>query len=449
MLWNTKTPECGELRDLIERIPVIESHEHWAGICPANPELDILAWLTEASYYHSDLGSASYDFGDHETREEFSMCSLLEYVRDPAIAFDARYDAWRKYHDRTCHTAYTRSVLAGLKACWDLDGIEKSDLLAVQERMRAERGQAYADGMLAQHRVEGMVVNVVLGPYHELIEGKMPYRKDFARFVMGLPEYHALFTASDVRKPHLEETLGREIATLDDYLEAFEAYVQRSLDFGIVGFKDQSAYTREIAFGNPTRAEAEAVFNGIMARPDTICTPDEARPLDDFLFNHFMRVAARTKLPVQIHTGHMAGLRNDVRNGNPGHLTSLVDRHADVQFDLFHGGWPFMGEFLFLGKNYPNVNLDLCWVNQIDPLYSVELLQRGVMTVPHSKLMGFGGDTHLFETAIGSLILARDNIAIAFAGLVERGWFSLDDAGAVARAMLFDNPDRLFRGIEN
>lgn len=44
------------------------------------------------------------------------------------------------------------------------------------------------------------------------------------------------------------------------------------------------------------------------------------------------------------------------------HLLSVINDYKEVQFDLFHGNWPYMGEFLFLGKNYPNVHLDLCWL---------------------------------------------------------------------------------------
>jgi len=443
-IWNAPSDSCKALRERIEQMPVLESHEHWTGICPADEELDILAWLSDASYYQSDLGSASYDYGDHQPCEEFAMSPLTETMRDTGVDFDTRYDAWRRYHHAVRHTAYTRAVFTGLEVCWGLGGIEKSDLLALQERMRAERNQAFCDAALNDAGIEGMVVNVVLSPYHELIEGKTPYRTDFARFVMNLPEYHGVCSPGDIRKPHLEQTLGRAIATLDDYLAAFEAYMRRSLEFGIVGFKDQSAYTREITFGDPSRAGAEAVFNDIMANPDASPSAEALRVLDDFLFNRFMRAIAGTGLPVQIHTGHMAGLRNDVRNGNPGHLMSLVDRHPDVRFHLFHGGWPFMGEFLFLGKNYPNVTLDLCWAEKIDPLYSVELLQRLVMTVPHNKVCAFGGDTHLFEIVIGSLVLARDNLAIALSGLVDSGWLGMADAESLARAWLFDNPERLF-----
>lgn len=60
------------------------------------------------------------------------------------------------------------------------------------------------------------------------------------------------------------------------------------------------------------------------------------------------------------------------------------------------------------------------------------------MTVPRNKICGFGGDTHLFETQVGSLILARGNIAVALAGLVDKGWLDPGEAEALARAWRYD-----------
>ena len=187
--------------------------------------------MADASYYQSDLGSASGDFGDRIPRHGFAQSPLIAYIADTKIDFNARYDAWRRYHDATRHTGYARAVFTGLEVCWGLKSVEKKDLLDLQARMRAERGQAFCDQALASAGIQGMVVNVVLTPYHELIAGQTPYRPGFARFVMNLPEYHALFTEADIRKPHLEQTLGRKIVTLDDYLAACEKFVQRSLEF--------------------------------------------------------------------------------------------------------------------------------------------------------------------------------------------------------------------------
>ncbi len=442
-MWKINTRSFDELKGRIDRLPVIETHEHWTGICPSNPQLDILCWLADSSYFQSDLGSASGDFGDRIPRPGFAMSPLLEFLLDIRHSFDLRYEAWRKYYDRTRHTAYAKAVFAGLHACWGLDSVEKRALLALQERMRAERNQEYSDMMLARHGIRSMIVNA-LTPFQDMMAGRTPYRKGFTRFVLDLPQYHELFSESSIRKPHLEQELGRKIVTLDDYLEGFELYLKHAIEFGIVGLKDQTAYRRSLEYGNPGRAEAEAIFNRLVSRPRDLSGTQDAKALDDYLFNRFLRLASKYRLPVQIHTGHMAGLRNDVVKSNPSLLTPMMELHSDVEFDLFHGGWPYLGEFLFLGKNYPNVYLDMCWANSIDPDYSVEFFRRGLMTVPHSKINGFGGDTHLFETQIGALVLARANIAVALSGLVDDQWLCVEDAESVARAWLFDNPNRIF-----
>lgn len=104
-----------------------------------------------------------------------------------------------------------------------------------------------------------------------------------------------------------------------------------------------------------------------------------------------------------------------------------------------------MGDLLFLGKNYPNVSLDLCWVHMIDPLYAQELLKRAVMTVPHAKIHGFGGDYFLVpELVAAHLTLAREVIASALADLVECGWLEEGEAIHLAAAWLFNNPNRFY-----
>lgn len=440
MVWQGLSPSYAEMRAQIETMPVIETHEHWAGVCVLDPEIDILRLMVNG-YYASDLQSASADYNPRTSCGMFAGGPLVDLLVDVAQPFDARYAAWRTYHERTCHTAYAKSMLAGMRACWGLESLEKNALLEVQARMRADRDQGYCDRMLAEHGIRAMVVDVDLT---YILSGMLPYRPEFARFVFDLPSYHEVYNEACLRKPHLEAQLGRKIVTLDDYMEAVDGYLQKAIAFGIVGMKDQSAYHRCIEYGNPDRAQAEAIFNRLITHPRDMFGSEEVRPLDDYLFNRLLRLAARYRLPVQVHTGHMAGIRNDIRKSNPAHLTSMLELHADVTFDLFHGGWPYLGEYLFLGKNYPNVNLDMCWTNEIDPAYSVEFFRRAVQTVPHAKISAFGGDTDLFEMQVGSLIIARDNLAIALADLVDTEWLTRDEAVQIAQAMLFTNPNRLF-----
>jgi predicted TIM-barrel fold metal-dependent hydrolase len=238
----------------------------------------------------------------------------------------------------------------------------------------------------------------------------------------------------------------RYITSLDEYLEAVYIVIQKCIEKGAIGFKDQSAYNRVISYELVPKADAERLFNRIVSDPRNSLGWPELKPLGDFLFHQFMRFARDLDKPVQIHTGHMAGNYNRVDKTNAAYLAPVLELHQGVRFDLFHGNWPYLGDLLFLGKNYPNVSLDLCWLHIIDPEYSIELLERSVMTLPHSKIHGFGGDYFdVPEFVDGHLQIARANITAALTRLVERGWLCEEEALRLAADWLFNNPNRFFR----
>lgn len=209
--------------------------------------------------------------------------------------------------------------------------------------------------------------------------------------------------------------------------------------------KDQSAYQRSIKFSLSTKERAERLFNKCLADPNNSLGWPEAKPLDDFLFHEYMRFARDLDLPVQIHTGHMAGIRNRVNKANASLFAQVLETHQEVDFDLFHGNWPYMSDMLFLAKNYPNVYMNLCWLHIIDPLYAIELLERGVLAVPHKKINGFGGDYWVPELIPAHLFIAQNNIAKALSNLVSGGWISINEAISIAADWLFNNPNELFK----
>ena len=130
----------------------------------------------------------------------------------------------------------------------------------------------------------------------------------------------------------------------------------------------------------------------------------------------------------------MAGIRNDIVKTNAIGLTSLLELHRETRFDIFHANWPYSGELLYLGKNYPNVTLDFCWANIIDPVYCQNLFKQILSAVPHGKIHAYGSDYGgLAERAWAHAEIARDNIAIALAEMVEMEYL-LDEAKEVATA---------------
>jgi hypothetical protein len=428
-MLKSNAKSYGEIRAYLDKVPVIETHEHYTGA--TKPVEDILEFIM-GNYYSSDFWSASFGM------EKEADAAL---AKGGKLTFEERVGEFMKIYRKSNKTAYACGIETGLRECWGIEEIDNLEsLVELQSRMKT-RNQDFYERMIAKLGIKAKIVDIFdLKPF---IDGEISSFSKYSRFAFPLPDFHNIHNKADTLR--LEKYLGRAVTCLDDYLESFEIFFKKCIDFGIVCIKDQTAYRRSIDYSNPSKEEAEKIFNAIVNRPRDIFGDDEVRVLDDWLFHYFMRLAAKNGLPVQIHTGHMAGIRNDIVKANAVNLTSVLELHQDVRFDLFHGNWPYMGEYLFLGKNYPNVWLDLCWVQSVDPLYCIELMKRAVMTVPHSKLMAFGGDTFEIEWAVGYLAMARDNVACALSELVESGWIGMNQAKGIAADWFFNNPNEFFK----
>jgi len=239
----------------------------------------------------------------------------------------------------------------------------------------------------------------------------------------------------------------RHITSLDEFLEAVFIVLRKGKECGAVGLKDQSAYSRSLSYDVVPRCDAERLFNRLLADPRNALGWPEAKPLDDFLFHQYMRFARDLDLPVQLHTGHMAGVWNRVDKADagvahpgfgtpPGRPLRSVPWQLAVRWD----------RLLFLGKNYPNVALDCCWLQIIDPLYAEELPLPGGRDDPaHEDPRLRGGLRGRTEYSAAHLTIAREVIASALADLVERGWLDEAQAVSIAADWLFNNPNEFFR----
>jgi hypothetical protein len=416
-----------ELRETIENIPLIDCHDHsqQCGPKPTDAIKAIFDW-----YAQSDLNSAASD------RE-------LNLLLDETVSLAERWPVLQKAWERTRFTGYSEVVRRVLLEFYGEKTLTFEALQRVQASLIDFSDEKTFEAVLDKAhiivRLEDAWVNV-----KKFLAGqvKLPPR---TRPVISLPGLHTIQTYEQVQAN--TAAVNRTITSLDEYLDACREIFSSMKAAGAVAFKDQSAYTRPIDYRNPTRAQAEEAFNWLMADPRRCLSyPDGNRPLGDFLFHEFMRMARDLELPVQIHTGHMAGIRNEISKTNAAHLTSVLELHRETRFDIFHANWPYGGELLFLGKNYPNVALDFCWTHMLDPLYSQNILKQAIFTVPHGKIHSYGSDLagDTVASAWAHADLARDNIAIALADLVEVEYLGLDDAKEIAFAWMFENPNRFF-----
>jgi predicted TIM-barrel fold metal-dependent hydrolase len=119
--------------------------------------------------------------------------------------------------------------------------------------------------------------------------------------------------------------------------------------------------------------------------------------------------------------------------------------YGEARFDLFHAGYPYQGEVAALGKNFPNVYIDLCWVYVISPWVARQTLHEWIETVPANKILAFGGDYIFVEGAYAHARLARQNVATVLAEKVKASYLTEDEARSLAYKLLRENAIRFFR----
>jgi predicted TIM-barrel fold metal-dependent hydrolase len=157
-----------------------------------------------------------------------------------------------------------------------------------------------------------------------------------------------------------------------------------------------------------------------------------------------VEACADVDLPVVIHTGYQAGIKNDIRNARATLLWSLLRDYPKARFDLFHGSFPYTGDMSVLGKYFPNVWLNMCWMHLMSPEGARRALSEWLDLVPVTKIFAFGGDFRDVEHIPGHLELARTGVARVLADKVTEGRMAEKDAVKVARLLFYENPKKFY-----
>jgi len=419
-----------EMRGYLEGVPLMDCHDH----------------NREAEHRYNDPIDVVVNVCDYFIQDVLNASSQrdLDLITDAGRSVEERWPVLEKVWKRTRHTGYAQVVRRVLKHFYGVEELTLETLKSLEGRLLDLRDEKVYEGILEDAKIAVRLVDPGTDVEKVLDGSYTLWPRN--RLVFRITSYHNVREYAQVE--FVGKLFDRTITSLDEYLSCCAHLVQGAKAFGAVALKDQSAYTRTLAYGNPTRAEAEAVFNWIVEDPRrSAAYPEGVQALDDYLFHAFLRLARDAELPVQIHTGHMGGSLNDVTKANATGLRSVLELHRDVDFDLFHANWPYSGDVLFLAKNYANVRIDFCWANIIDPVYCQRMFVQALSSVPHTKIHAYGSDFGglLADRAWAHASIARDNVAIALSEMVEMEYFGMEDAKEVARAWLFDNANAFFR----
>ena len=439
---------CMRIAEVLSAVKLIDTHEHIAAEeIRRGMTLDFTYLFPH--YLSSDLISAGMPLDDLEAirapgRAMRDGLRTGISPRDPGYPFPERLPAkelpldekWRRiapYWERIRNTGYARCILIAIR---DLFGI--ADLNAqTYETLTVALRDSNKIGWYAHVLKEQAGIEVSVLDYGTTDVDRTLFVPSvrFDRFV----DVRDLI---DVQK--LEYDTGTPIASLDDLVSALHEDMDRKVESGMVAVKSGLAYQRSIAYGDPTKHEAEQAFNRLFRRPTQRLSWDEAKPFQDYMLHQIIRQAVERGLPIQVHTGLQEGNGNVITNSRPTHLVPLFIRYPRARFDLFHAGYPYHHELTTLAKNFPNVYADLCWIPIVSPTLATAILHEWLETVPVNKIFAFGGDFIIVEGAYGHSRMARQVVARVLAEKVEAGYFAEDEAVLFGRMILRDNAKSFF-----
>jgi uncharacterized protein len=352
----------------------------------------------------------------------------------PDLSMEERWAALEPYWERIRYTGYGTCLRIALRDLFGIQELSRQTIGPLSEALAASRRPGWYRHVLREKA--GIAVSIQ-DDYRTAVD-----RELFVP-VIRLEHFACPMHRGDLR--NIEVDTGQSIHSLDDLCKAMGLALERALMDGAVGVKIGLAYRRSLRFEKVARADAERVFTRLFGHLGEGPSWDEARPLQDYMIHQIIRAAIDHDVPVQIHTGLQEGNENLLPNSNPTLLTNLFLEYREAKFDLFHGGYPYMGEALALAKNFQNVYLDLCWLYLISPSAGARMLHEAIETVPANKIFAFGGDFIIPEGSYGHSRMARQVVSRVLVEKVEEGWLTEEEAAGLARKILRENPAALFK----
>jgi len=402
-------PEEERLFEAFKEIPVVDAHEH------LQPE-------KVRTSQHMDV----FDLFVHYTRTDFLCAGMTDeqwnQMHKPEIPQEKRWRILSKYLKEIRYGSYARPAFIYAKHL-GYDDITERNYKAISERLQADN----KPGIYRKIMVEMCNIKAALSQAR-----RTDFDLDFMIPVMPMDMYDDVRSWDVVEKRASD--LGEKANTIDDYLEVARKGLKKWIKEGTVGLKMVSR-----AYCPPDRNQAVGLFDELKHKADRKL-PD-MNPLRDYLMEQLLDLASELGLVVAVHTG----MWGDFRTLDPKHMISIFGRHPKTKFDMYHMGMPWVREAGVIGKNFPNVWLNLCWCHVISPEMTCSALNEWIDLVPMNKIIGFGGDYGKpVEKVYGHLMMAREDTARVLGGRVKRGLMTEDEALGIARKWFYQNPKQLY-----
>ena len=411
-----------KIRDHADRVKVINAHEHQHWPEEYGNHKFRFYHLIAASYLSADIRSAGANTYDWDVIDSLSL--------------DKLWDTYGEALNYTRNTSYYSHFVKGLQKLYGFNDLyfTKENIAKLSTRIEENYKdyRMWFNEAFQKAGYELMFLDQYWKPFNTKLDNKY--------FVLVF-NINSLISESS-RKPKKgsesrsvykeANNEGYEINSLDDYLKFCDYLLKKNIENKAVCLKNTQAYSRTLFYEDVPYEEARALYD----KSSSMLTPAEAKKIEDFMFHRIIKKAIEYDLPIQIHTGYLAGNGNTLDNGQPIKLNNLFLKYPEAKFDLFHGGFPWTDETAALGKMFSNVYINIVWLPQISREKAVSAIDEMLDCVPYNKF-SWGGDCGLIEESTGSLEYAKDVVSEVLANRVKRGLMTEEVA--------FDIVDRIFR----
>jgi len=426
-----------EIFNYVKELEIIDTHEHLPSFeADRDKNTDVLKEYL-SHYFSCDLISAGLPQSDYKKITE-SKLPIME-----------KWKLVEKYWKVSKYTGYGRALDISVKEIYGINGISVSTIEELNSKFLRSLSLGHFKKVIkdkSRIKISLLDVNMLSKDYDIQNERSIHCDQSFFKAIYNIGNIIYPRTWNSITK--IENESGIKICSFDNYLEAIEIVIERVYKLGAIGLKNATAYLRTLKYEKADKSDAEREFNNIFKTkhfPDWEENPIYAgKYFQDYILHYILNIANKKNLIIQIHTGLQEGSGNIITNSNPTLLTNLFLEYQNVNFDLFHIGYPYQNEVTVLAKNFPNVYIDMCWAHIISPNASINALLEWIDTVPLNKISAFGGDYLFIDGVYGHQYLARENVTKALSIVVSRGIFDIAKAKEVARMLFHDNPLRLF-----
>jgi hypothetical protein len=399
----------------IKKLPVIDTHEH----LPC--EEDIVAKQADVFtrlYCHYSITNAI----------TAGMLDDRAILKDTLIPLDERWHRFKSYRKTIELTGYARAAQIAARDLYGVDRIDDSTYLDLSRKLQEANQPGLYDSILKKACNIKKILNQ--GNWSDAKNGFCV--SVYGGFMsLNFLDVQALTNTYKTWK----DIHGVDFSSALDWVHFWCTDLQKK---GIVGLKF-GAYLPTDCVDDTS---AENIFNSF--RNNSI-SDQGASVLGTWLLHKAIENAPVYQFVVAIHCGIIWTINCDFGAANPMKIIPLVLKYRTTQFDLYHGGIPWVREMAVIGNQYPNVHLNLVWCHQISPFMTEHMLNEWIDLVPSNKIIAFGGDNcDGPEKTYGALQLAYENIARALAIRISRNQISEEEAILICRKWFYENPKRIY-----